>query len=54
VAAGFSVTKTQPKVNQGPGLSRAENGAADGGTVHAYCAGQLGSLDAFLHSDVEL
>jgi hypothetical protein len=38
----------------GPGLSLAENGAAPAGTVHANCAGQPGSLDAFLHSDVEL
>lgn len=38
----------------GPGRIRAEKGAADGGTVHAYCAGQPGSLAAFRHSDVQL
>jgi hypothetical protein len=38
----------------GPDLNRAENGAADAGTVHANCAGHPGSLDAFLHSEVKL
>jgi hypothetical protein len=38
----------------GPGSMRAEKGAADGGTVHAYCAGQPGSLAAFRHTHVEL
>jgi hypothetical protein len=31
----------------GPGLTRAENGAVDDGTVHAYCAGQPGSLQLY-------
>jgi hypothetical protein len=33
---------------------RAENGGCDAGTVQANWAGQPGSVDAFLHSDVEL
>jgi hypothetical protein len=33
---------------------RAENGAAEAGTMHANCAGQPGSVDEFRHSEVEL
>jgi hypothetical protein len=39
---------------QGPGRIRAEKGAADAGTVHAYCAGQPGSVVAFRHNDIKL
>ena len=38
----------------GPGRIRAEKGAADAGAVHAYCAGQPGSVVEFRHSDVKL
>ena len=48
------VAKYWTKLNHGPGRIRAEKGAADAGTVHAYCAGQPGSLVEFRHSDVKL
>jgi len=38
----------------GPGRPRAEKGAADGGTVHACCAGQPGSVVVLRHNDVKL
>jgi len=38
----------------GPGCIRAEKGAAEAGTVHAYCDGQPGSVVEFRHSDVRL
>jgi hypothetical protein len=41
-------------VNYGFGRTRAENGAAEAGTVHEYCDGQPGSLAEFRHSDVKL
>jgi hypothetical protein len=50
----FSARRIIPCCYQDPGFNRAENGAAPAGTVHANCDGQPGSLDAFLHSDVEL
>jgi hypothetical protein len=42
------------KRSHGPGRIRAEKGAADAGAVHAYCAGQPGSVVEFRHSDVKL
>ena len=38
----------------GPVRIRAEKGAADGGTVHVYCAGHPGSVVEFRHSEVKL